>query len=46
MMVLRKPEELWPEDARGFAEGSIVNTGTTKLKFVWVYAPQLKSHRI
>lgn len=24
----------------------IVNTGTTKLKFVWVYAPQLKSHRI
>lgn len=24
----------------------IVNTGTTKLKFVWVYAPQLKSHRL
>jgi mannose-6-phosphate isomerase-like protein (cupin superfamily) len=24
----------------------IINTGTTKLKFVWVYAPQLKSHRI
>ena len=24
----------------------IVNTGTTKLKFVWVYAPQLASHRI
>jgi putative monooxygenase len=24
----------------------IVNTGTTKLKFVWVYAPQLKSHRV
>ena len=24
----------------------IVNTGTTKLKFVWVYSPQLKSHRL
>jgi len=24
----------------------IINTGTTKLKFVWVYAPQLSSHRI
>ena len=24
----------------------IVNTGTPKLKFVWVYAPQLKSHRL
>jgi len=23
----------------------IVNTGSTKLKFVWVYAPQLESHR-
>jgi mannose-6-phosphate isomerase-like protein (cupin superfamily) len=23
----------------------IVNTGATKLKFVWVYAPQLKAHR-
>jgi mannose-6-phosphate isomerase-like protein (cupin superfamily) len=25
---------------------SIVNTGTTPLKFVWIYAPQLKSHRL
>ena len=24
----------------------IVNTGKVNLKFVWVYAPQLKSHRI
>ena len=23
----------------------ILNTGTTKLKFVWIYAPQLPSHR-
>lgn len=23
----------------------ILNTGKTKLKFVWVYSPQLKSHR-
>ena len=28
------------------ARHQIVNTGTTKLKFVWVYAPQLKSHRL
>jgi putative monooxygenase len=25
---------------------SIVNTGDTVLKFVWVYSPQLKSHRV
>ena len=24
----------------------IVNTGDEKLKFVWIYSPQLKSHRV
>ncbi len=28
------------------AKHKIVNTGTSKLKFVWVYAPQLPSHRL
>jgi mannose-6-phosphate isomerase-like protein (cupin superfamily) len=27
------------------ATHKIINTGKTKLKFVWVYAPQLPSHR-
>ena len=27
------------------ASHKILNTGATKLKFVWVYAPQLASHR-
>ncbi len=27
------------------ATHKIVNTGTTKLKFVWAYAPQLPTHR-
>ncbi len=28
------------------ATHKIVNTGKTKLKFVWAYAPQLASHRV